>query len=333
MKTLVLGHREVTKLLSMKECIKVMREALQTLAKGQAVQPLRHFVKQPDGKGLLALMPAYLANPAALGLKTITVFPGNLGTPYESHQGAVLLFETKNGSLLSILDASSITAIRTAAVSAVATELLAKNNVSTLGILGSGRQASTHLEAMLTVKSAIRKIRVWSRNPDHAEEFAKRESTRHGLQIEVVDGPESAVSGSEIVCTTTSATFPILKGAWLSPGTHVNAVGGGPGVRELDSEAIVRSRLFTDRRESIQNEADDFKIPKQEGVITDSDICGEIGEILIGKVQGRRSENEITIFRSLGLAVEDLAAAHYLHHQALSKGLGTSVDFNEQRQK
>lgn len=317
----------------MNSCIKVMREALQTLAKGQAVQPLRHFVKQPDGNGLLALMPSYLGSPAALGLKTITVFPGNLDTPYESHQGAVLLFETKNGSLLSILDASSITAIRTAAVSAVATELLAKKNASTLGILGSGRQAATHLEAMLAVKSTIQKTRVWLRNPDHAKAFAKCESTRHGLQLEVVDSPESAVSGSDIVCTTTSATLPILKGAWLSPGSHVNAVGGGPGVCELDSEAIARSSLFTDRRESIQNEADDFKIPKQEGVITDSDICGEIGEVLIGKVQGRKSENEITIFRSLGLGIEDLAAAHYLHHQALSKNLGTSVEFNEERSK
>ncbi len=317
----------------MTECIKIMRESLQTLAKGQAVQPLRHMLKQPDGKGLLGLMPAYLENPTALGLKTITVFPGNLDTPYETHQGAVLLFETKNGRLLSILDAASITAIRTAAVSGVATELLANKNASTLGILGSGTQATTHLEAMLTVRNTIRKIRVWSRNPDHAKAFAQRESTRRGLKLEVVDRPESAVSGIEIVCTTTSATSPILKGAWLSPGTHINAVGGGPGVRELDNEAVVKSALFVDRRESVQNEADDFRIPRQEGVITDDHIRGEIGEILIGKLQGRRSEKEITLFRSLGLAVEDLAAAHYLHEQALSKDLGSWVDFNQERHK
>lgn len=331
MRTLVLGWEEITKLLSMAECVKVMREALQNLARGEVVQPLRQVLRQPDGRGLLGLMPTYLGSPPALGLKAITVFPGNLDTPYESHQGAVLLFETKNGSLLSVQDASSITAIRTAAVSGVATELLAKKDTSTLGILGSGTQATTHLDAMLTVRNMIRKIIIWSRNPDHAEAFAQRESTRRGLELEVVDRPERAVSGSEIVCTTTSATSPILKGAWLSPGTHVNAVGGAPGVRELDTEAVVKSRLFVDRRESVQNEADDFKIAKQEGAITDDHICGEIGEILIGKVQGRRFENEITLFRSLGLAVEDLAAAHYLYNQALSKKVGTWVNLNQER--
>ncbi len=333
MKTLVLGWEEVTKLLTMSECIKIMRSALQALARGEAVLPLRQMVKQPDGKGLLAVMPSYLGNLPALGIKTISVFPGNIGTPYESHQGAVLLFETKNGRLLSIQDASSITAIRTAAVSGVATELLARKDASTLGILGSGTQAATHLEAMLTVRKAIQKVLVWSRNSDHAKAFVRYESGRRGLDFKPVDSPEDAVSGADIVCTTTSASSPILKGTWLSPGMHINVVGGGPGVRESDSEAVVKSGLFVDRRESVQNEAEDFKIPKQEGLITDAHIRGEIGEVLTGKTQGRTSENEITLFRSLGLAIEDLAAADYLYNQAVSKNLGTWIEFNQERHK
>lgn len=317
----------------MSECIRIMREALQTLGKGEAVQPLRYALKQPDGKGRLSLMPAYLESPPALGLKAITIFPGNLDTPYELHQGAVLLFETKNGRLLSIQDAASITAIRTGAASGVATELLAKKDASTLGILGSGTQATAHLEAMLTVRKTIRTVLVWSRNPDHAKAFAHRESTRRGLKVEAVDRPERAVSGTDVICTTTSPTSPILKGAWLPPGAHINAVGGGPGLRELDTDAVVRSRLFVDRRESTLNEAEDFRVAKLEGAITDDHICGEIGEVLIGKVQGRRSENEITLFRSLGLGVEDLAAAHYLYDQALSKNMGTWVDFTQERHK
>lgn len=333
MKTLVLGWEDVTKLLAMSECIKIMRNALQALSSGEAVLPLRQMVMQPDGKGLLAVMPAYLGNLPALGIKTISVFLGNIGTPYESHQGAVLLFETKNGRLLSIQDASSITAIRTAAVSGVATDLLARKDPSTLGILGSGTQAATHLEAMLTVRKTVQKILVWSRNLDHAKAFAHYESGRRALDFKVVDSPEEAVSGADIICTTTSSNSPILKGLWLSPGAHVNVVGVGPGVRETDSEAMVKSRLFTDRRESIQNEAEDFKIPKQEGRITDDHIRGEIGEILTGKVQGRASENEITLFRSLGIAIEDLAAADYLYNQAVSKNMGTWIEFNQERQR
>ncbi len=333
MKTLVLGWEEVTKLLTMSECIKIMRGALEALARGEAVLPLRQMVKQPDGKGLLAVMPSYLGNLPALGIKTISVFPGNIGTPYESHQGAVLLFETKNGRLLSIQDASSITAIRTAAVSAVATELLARKEASTLGILGSGTQAATHLEAMLTVRKDIQKVHIWSRNPDHAKAFVHHESSRRALDFKVVDSPEGAVSGADIICTTTAANFPVLKGAWLSPGMHINVVGGGPGVRETDSDAIVKSRLFVDRRESVQNEAEDFKIPKQEGLITDDHIRGEIGEVLTGKAQGRKAENEITLFRSLGLAIEDLAAADYLYNQAVSKDMGTWIEFNQDRHK
>jgi ornithine cyclodeaminase len=331
MKTLVLGGEQVTRLLPMNECIGVMRDCLLALARGQAVLPLRHILVQPDGVGLLAMMPAYLGNPPALGLKAISVFHGNIGTKHESHQGAVLLFETRNGRLLSMQDASSITAIRTAAVSGVATDLLARKNASTLGMLGSGTQAKTHLEAMLTVRSTIRKVRVWSRSAEHAKAFVQHESSRRRLEIEAVGSPREAVSGADIVCTTTSAKAPVLMGHWLSLGTHLNVVGAGPGVREVDGEAVAKSRYFVDRRESTVNEAEEFKVARQEALIGDDHIQGEIGEILAGKTQGRGSNDEITLFRSLGIAVEDLATAHYLYNQAVARNIGTWIEFNQER--
>lgn len=332
MKTLVIGQQEVSKVLTMADCIGVIREALKTLARGEAVLPLRQGLTQPDRKGVLVAMPSFLGQPSALGLKAISVFPGNRDTPFESHQGAVLLFETEHGKLLSIVDAGSVTAIRTAAASGVATDLLARKNATNLAILGSGTQASTHLESMLAVRSRIARIRVWSRNPEHAKRFAKYESNRLGRRVEAVDHAEDAIRGADLICTTTSATTPVLKGSWLSSGAHVNAVGASVrGFRELDTEAVAKSLLFVDRRESAFNEADDFLIPKQEGAVTDNHIRGEIGEVLLGKVQGRTDENEITVFKSLGLSIEDLATAHYVYTQAVAKSMGTWVEFNGER--
>lgn len=316
----------------MAECVGVMEETFKTLARGDALQPLRQVVWLPDKKGLLALMPSYLANPRAIGAKIITVFPGNLNTRYESHQGAVLVFECQNGRLLAIVDASSITAIRTAAVSAVATNVLARKDASDLTILGSGTQASMHIEAMSTVRP-IKRVRVWSRNPEHAEDFARRESKSRGRPVEALRSAQDAVAGCHIVCTTTAATSPILIGKWLEPGVHVNAIGAStPPFRELDSEAVVRSTLFVDRRESTINESEDFRVPKKEGLIGDDHIKGELGEVLLGRVVGRVSDDEITLFKSVGLAVEDLASAYYVYRKAETATVGTRVRFSAERE-
>ena len=204
-------------------------------------------------------------------------------------------------------DASSVTAIRTRAVSAVATKALAKKDASDLTIFGSGTQASMHLEAMSTVRP-IKRVRVWSRNPEHAEEFARRESSR-GRSVEAFRSAQDAIAGCDIVCTTTASTSPILKGKWLEPGVHINAIGASVSPFQLDSEAVVRSTLFVDRRESTLNESEDFLVPKKEGLIGDDHIKGELGEVLLGRVKGRVSDDEITLFKSVGLAVEDLASA------------------------
>ncbi len=332
MKTLIIGHSEVSQLLPMHECIKVMEETFRTLARGDALQPQRQVIWLPDKKGALGVMPSYLGTPRAIGSKIITVFPGNLNTHYESHQGAVLLFECDNGKLLAVIDASSITAIRTAAVSAVATRMLARPDSTDLAVLGSGTQAAMHIEAMSVVRP-IKRITVWSRNADHAKRFAERESNRHGITVDPVASAQEAVVGSDIVCTTTGSTSPVLMGKWLQPGMHVNAVGAStPAFRELDSEAVARSKLFVDRRESTINEAEDFRAPRREGAIGDAHIRGELGELLLGEVEGRLDRSEITLFKSVGLAVEDLAAANHIYKKAEASNSGTCLEFSAERE-
>ena len=225
-------------------------------------------------------MPAALLPDRVAGVKAITFFPGNEGTELDTHQGAVLLFEAERGRLLAMMDATSITAIRTAAVSGVATRLLAREDAGDLAILGSGTQARTHLEAMRTARE-IRRVRVASKDLERARAFAERESGKHGIAIEPVASVREAVAGADIICTVTSSREPVLLGEWISPGAHVNAVGSSvPFARELDTAAVVRSRLYVDRRESALNEAGDFLIPKKEGAIGDDHIVGEIGEVL-----------------------------------------------------
>ena len=321
--TLFVNHDDVLALLPMAECIDAMTDALRTLARGGALLPLRQVVRLPDGRNAFALMPAALNDPSALGAKIITVFPGNDATPYDSHQGAVLLFDTEYGRLIGILDASTITALRTAAVTAVATRLLAREDARTLALLGAGVQAETHLESISVVRR-IDEVRVWSRSGDRARRFADRYAAA-GKRIVVCQSAREAAEGADVVCTITSSREPVLFGEWLAPGTHVNAVGASLATsRELDSAAVVKSRLYVDRRESTVNEGGDFLVPKREGLIGDDHIVGEIGELLIEppRIPGRRSADEITLFKSLGLAIEDVAAARRIYDRALAAGAG-----------
>jgi len=276
-------------------------------------------------------MPAYLGSPPAIGLKCITVFPGNHGTDLDSHQGAVLLFETKRGSLLAVMDASSITAIRTAAVSGVATRLLARADAGDLALLGTGVQALTHLEAMAHARR-LRRVRAWSRSPDHVRAFAQRAARSLGLAVQAAASAREAVEGADLVCTVTSSREPVLKGEWLAPGAHVNAVGASlASARELDTPAVARARFFVDRRESALHEAGDFLIPRAEGAVDDGHIRGELGDLLLGRVPGRQAESEVTVFKSLGLAVEDVAAARLIYDNALAAGAGTRVELGGAR--
>jgi ornithine cyclodeaminase len=261
----------------------------------------------------------------ALGVKVITVWPGNEATPYDSHQGAVLLFDMEHGGVAAMMDASTITAIRTAAVSGLATRLLAREGARELALIGAGVQAETHLAAMRIVRP-IERVRVFSRTPERLLRFVARASVENDVEIIAAESAEAAVDGADIVCTVTSSRDPVVRGAWLAPGTHVNAVGASlRTARELDSDAIACARLVVDRRESAMAESGDYLVPREEGMIGDDHIVAELGELLSGRATFRRSDDDITVFKSLGLAVEDLAAARHVLRRASEAGVGTSI--------
>lgn len=326
MSVLIVPAVDVRGLLPMSDCMDAMAAVLETLARGDAILPLRPVLWLPERRGALGMMPAYLGDAGVMGLKAVSVFPGNEGTGYDSHQGAVLVFETGNGRLLAIVDASEITAVRTAATSGVATRALARADAGDLAILGAGTQARTHLAAMLVARP-IRRARVWSRTAANAARFAERESAVHGVTVEVAQTARDAVDGADVICTTTAAREPVLLGEWIAPGAHVNAVGSSvPFARELDGPAMARARLFADRRESVLAESGDFLLAREEGAIGDAHIAGELGEVLLGEIEGRTGPDEITVFESLGLAVEDLAAAFLVYERALARGAGTSLE-------
>ena len=313
---LLIDQAAVKRFLPMKQCIDAMEGVFRRIAEQRVLMPLRTVIPLPEGRGAFAAMPAVLQDPDGMGIKVISVYPANHGTEYDSHQGAVLLFEPIHGSPVAMLDASSITAIRTAAASAVATRLLARANARTLALLGSGVQAVTHLEAMLAVRP-IDRVKVWSRNAEHAAAFAKQEGKRFGVTIDVADSVASAVQGADIVCTVTSAREPVLFGKWLEPGMHINAVGASTrATRELDGAAVGRCRIYADRRESLVNEAGDYLMALAEGQVTEAAVVGEIGEVVVGSIPGRLDDNEITLFKSLGLAAEDVASAQLIYRSA-----------------
>jgi len=324
--TILFSDRDVRALLPMRECIDVMRGALRAVAAGTAILPLRTVIRLPDSPNAFATMPAVLGDDRpVLGAKIITVFPGNDSTPYDAHIGVVLLFDSTHGSLLAIADASSITAIRTSAVSGLATSLLARDDASELAILGAGVLAMPHLEAVRCVRP-IRRVRVWSRSGTRATAFAERAHRETGLDVVTCAGVEEAVHGADVVCTITASRTPVLEGRWLSPGVHINAVGASlASARELDSAAVAAARLFVDRRESALAEAGDYLIPLAEGAIGAAHILGELGELVSGSVTGRTQRDDITLFKSLGLAVEDVAALRHIHDKGRASGAGVPV--------
>ena len=328
MKILVLSHDEVVDLFPMKECITVMRDALIALATGKVHQPLRTIIRPPDAAGVMGLMPSYISGAtAAFGLKAICVFPGNPEKGKDAHQGGVLLFSADTGELQAMINASAITAIRTAAVSGVATDLLARADACNLAIIGTGVQARSHLAAMAEVRS-IRRCRIASRQSEHAKEFAEEMRRDYSFPLEPVDSVADALAGADLIVTVTTAVEPIVRREWISPGAHLNVVGSSHArAREVDSATMAASSLFVDRRESTINEAGDYLFPAREGAIGPDHIRAEIGEVLNRESPGRTSPDEITLFKSLGLAIEDLAAAEYLYERAREQQAGSWVEF------
>jgi ornithine cyclodeaminase/alanine dehydrogenase-like protein (mu-crystallin family) len=322
MAVLVLNQEEVERLLDMEGCIEAMAGALASLARGEVHVPLRFLVKPEDEPSLIGLMPAHRAGDSPLySLKTVCVFPDNPQRGLDAHQGTVTLFDGETGEVRALMNASAITAIRTAAVSAVATRLLAREDARELGVLGAGVQARSHLEALRLVRD-FERVRIFSPTAGHARALADEAGA------EVAGSAEEAVRDADVVVTATSSVKPVLERSWLKDGAHVNVVGGRPPeMRELDTATIADSAFYVDRRESAENEAFDYRDALESGAIGPGHIRGEIGEVLIGGAPGRRSPEELTVFRSLGLAVEDLAAAEYVVRRAREAGIGTEVAF------
>jgi ornithine cyclodeaminase len=323
-KLLVLASHHVHELLTYRECTEVMRAALAARARGQIQQPLRTIVRPRDAAGFMALMPAY-APDAGYGLKVICVTPGNPAVGKDAHQGGVLLFDVSTGEPRALINASAVTEIRTAATSAVATDLLARPGPAELAIIGTGVQGRAHAHAIAATRD-LTGIRLAGRDLARTRTVAAELAGQLGLPVSAYDDVAAAVAGAGIVVTATTAAEPVLRRAWLAPGAHVNAVGAyTPATRELDTATMAEAAVFADSRESVSNEAGDFLIARREGA--DNPVRAELGELLAGTATGRADDDELTVFESLGLAAEDLAAASFLYEKAARLGAGTAAEF------
>ncbi len=329
MQTLILNYGDVHRLLPMSECIDVMEDALAALARGEAEMPLRTIFRPDDVRGVMAMMPSFRRGESPLfGLKAICVFPDNATIGKDAHQGGVLLFSGETGELLALVNASAITEIRTAAVSAVATRLLARADATELAIIGAGVQARSHLEAIACVRP-IKRVRVAARRFEKAKALAREMQPQFAFQIEPVKTSEEAVRDADIIVAATTSRDPVVKREWISPGAHINAVGTYSfKARELDTATMAAATLFVDRRESALHEAGDYVIAASEGAIGPDHIKAELGEVLIGSHPGRTSVDEITVFKSLGLAIEDLAAAAHVYEKEKESSLGSWIEFD-----
>ncbi len=323
MEIVVLSHAEVRELLPVNECIDVMEQALIDLTNGAVWHPLRTVVRPPEETSLMGIMAAHRSAPAAdYGIKVVCIFPGNRAKGLESHFGTVTLFDGETGAPLAIVDAGAVTAIRTAAVSAVATRALARAGATRLAVLGAGIQARAHLEALAAVRP-FASARIWGRTEAHARSVA--EEVDVPFPVEVASSAREAVADADVVATTTASFEPIVANEWLAAGAHINAVGSSiPSAREIDAATMATAALFADRRESFYAEAGDYLLAVNE--IGPREVRAELGEVLTGMAEGRRDDEELTLFKSLGLAAEDLAAVEHLYHRATETDAGQRVE-------
>ena len=326
---LIINANEIRQALPMAAAIAAMREAFAALTQGTAQVPPR-ITLDPPGGGTTLVMPALLdtGEAHALAVKTVSVFPGNRAKNLPLIHAAVLLIDAETGKVDALLEGGALTAIRTGAASGLATELLAKQESRVAAIFGSGNQARTQIEAVCTVRP-IKKVRVCSPTPGNAEAFAEQVAGRGWAPPEVscTRDPREAVADADIICTATTSPDPVFDDQDLKPGVHINAVGSfQPHIREVPGETVARSRIFVDSREAALEEAGDILQPIAAGLIQADDILAEIGELVLGQAAGRTSDDQITFFKSVGVAVQDAAAARVVLESARRMGLGQTVD-------
>jgi len=322
---LLLQESEIASLLRMEELIDLMERTLAEFSSGRALQPVRIAMQLEPHDAFLGTMPAYLRDSEALGVKLVTFAERNAARGMPTHLATVMLFDPATGALLAIMDGRLITEMRTAAVSAAAARTLARAGAGTLALLGSGVQAKSHLAAFKLVRT-LRRVRVWSPTREHRETFAREEAARHALAVEAVESAEAAARGADLVVVATSSRTPVLRGEWLAPGAHITGIGAfRPDWRELDAEAVRRARVYVDSRAGAAAEAGDLIQAQREGAIGPDHVRGEIGEVFARTRVGRGDDQEITFFKSLGMAVEDAATAKHVYGLARERGIGRDV--------
>jgi ornithine cyclodeaminase/alanine dehydrogenase-like protein (mu-crystallin family) len=306
-----IGREEIRRVLTFEACAPLMREAMVAVSTGGINQPPRQILPLVSGRGAFGIMPGVIGDDR-FGAKLISAFNHPQGSPLPAHQGVVVLFDPETGSPVCVLDAGEITRIRTAAASAVATEALARPDAASLLILGTGEQAEAHIRAISALRP-LRRIALWGRNPEHARRLAHELAEEDGIVVEVAEDLSSAAAEADIICTTTASSEPVLAGAWLTDGAHVNIVGSSRmGPTEVDDDLVARARYFADSRVNVLAQGTEFRRAVESGRVDDSHIAGEIGEVLAGKVEGRRSASDVTAYKSLGSVAQDLWAGWYV---------------------
>lgn len=319
---ILLSEDDVRAVLSMDDLVRAMHTALAQFSSGHVKQPLRTVVEVGNQKAFFGVMPAFIHNPPALGTKLVTVFGSNAGAGLPSHLATIILLDATTGELMAVMDGRYITEARTAAVSAASVQLLAREGAATLAIVGSGVQARSHLQAIASV-SSLKDVRVWSPSEERRVAFAWDMQKQGAPAIRAMGSAREAVEDADLIVLATSSREPVVRGNWVADGAHICAVGAcRPDEREMDTALVRRGRVFVDSREGALAEAGDIVLPIVEGAIGPGHIAGELGELALGRIPGRTHPGEVTIFKSLGMAVEDVAAAHLAYVRAAERGLG-----------
>lgn len=322
----VLGAAAIEALLPMDRCIAVVADAMQAVSRGEVLAPLRSIVPlaPPNAMGI---MPGAMPGQGIFGVKVLGLYPGNGARNLPSHAGMVVLFDAHDGAPIAVLESNSLTALRTAAASAVATRALARPGGEVLGLLGAGHQALWHVRALMQVMP-LRRLQLWSRSRASAERLLARLDLPDAITVVITDDARSAVAGADVVCTVTASREPVLLGDWLRPGQHVNLVGASvASAREADTAVVQRSRFFVDARSSAQVQAGEWLQALEAGVVTLDHLCGELGEVLLGRLPGRLAAHDITVYKSLGHTAQDLATANALLGLARASGRYPEVDW------
>ena len=307
--------QQVEELLDYPGCIDAVRKAMTALSTGEGAQPLRQIWPVGDGE-MWGIMPGELTALSAFGAKLVSVFREPGSTSRTRHQGVVVAFDGKTGAVSCIADAEPITRIRTGCASAVATDALARADAEVLAVFGTGVQAQAHLRALPLVRS-FREVLLWGRSPEKTREFARQMSEQIGLPVRAVPDGRDAAATADVICTVTSSREPVLLSEWVKPGTHINLVGSSMlGPVEVDAPLVARARYIADYRPGALAQGAELAVARDAGLVDDSHVVGEIGEVLAGRIAGRENDEQITIYKSLGHVAQDLAAAAYLQSKA-----------------